>query len=326
MDPSRKIWITWESQRRTIELARRLPDVRLFILQINAPRFVRYPYLILKTLQLLFLYRPKLLFVQNPSVVLTLSAVLLMGVLRFHLVVDAHNEGVKPFHSHHNWLLPIYSWIQKKTDLTIVTNDQLAKEVASNGGNPFVMEDPIPQMGATGVISLQGKHNIVFVCTFEKDEPYKEVIASARFVDRSTCIYITGNYRKAPLYIVKETPADIVFTGFLPEQAYVNLLHSSDAVMDLTLMQDCLVCGAYEAVALGRPLILSDTQALRSYFYKGTVYTENSSQAIAKSIGHAISNQSQLELEMCELKKELEAAWQAKFNEFKSILGRLQSL
>lgn len=306
-----------------MELARLLPDTKLFILQINAPRFVRYPYLILKTLRLLVRYRPKLLLVQNPSVVLTLSAVLLRGVFRYHLVVDAHNEGVKPFHSHHNWLLPVYSWIQKKTDLTIVTNDQLAKEVASNGGTPFVMEDPIPQMWATNTISLQRKHNIVFVCTFQKDEPYKEVIASARFLDRSTCIYITGNYRKAPSYVIKEAPANIVFTGFLPEQEYVNLLHSSDAVMDLTLMQDCLVCGAYEAVALGRPLILSDTSALRNYFHKGAVYTANASEAIASSLGEAIEKQSKLELEVKELKKELKTAWQIKFGELQRFLDTL---
>jgi len=323
MNPIRMIWITWESQRRTIELARLLPNAKLFILQINAPRFVRYPYLILKTLGLLVRFRPKLLFVQNPSVVLTLSAVLLRRVFRFHLVVDAHNEGVKPFHSHYNWLLPIYSWIQKKTDLTIVTNDQLAKEVASNGGTPFVMEDPIPQMWATNAISLQGKHNIVFVCTFQKDEPYKEVIASARFLDRSTCIYITGNYGKSPSCVIKDAPANIVFTGFLPEQEYVNLLHSSDAVMDLTLMQDCLVCGAYEAVALGRPLILSDTPVLKNYFYKGAVYTANSSQAIANSIRHTIAGHAKLEVEVRDLKRDLEAAWQKKFTEFRNILDRI---
>jgi len=323
MNPPRKIWITWENHRRTTELARLLPDLTLYVIQMNASRWARYPYLLLKTLWVLLRCRPELVFVQNPSVVLALFALFMRLVFRFRLVVDSHNEGLRPFYRHHNWLLPIYFWVQKKADLTIVTNDQLAKEVGSNGGNPFVLEDPIPQMKPTADTTLKGTYNIVFVCTFEKDEPYEEVIASARYLDPSICMYITGKYQKAPPNLIESAPANILFSGFLSEQEYVNLLHSSDIVMDLTLMQNCLVCGAYEAVALGKPLILSDTPVLRNYFYKGVVYTANSSRAIAKSICNIIASHRKLEHEMRELKNELEVAWQTKFNEFTKILDRI---
>ena len=323
MNPIEKIWLSWENHRRTTELARLLPDLTLYVMQKNASRWVRYPYLILKSLSLFCKHRPKLVLVQNPSVVLTLFVLLLRSILRFHVVVDAHNEGLRPFYGYHNWLLPIYGWIQKEADLTAVTNDQLAKAVDSNGGKPFVLEDRIPQIEPTDLTPLRGTCNIVFVCTFEKDEPYREVIASAQYLDPSIFIYITGKYQKASPYLIENAPSNIIFSGFLPEQEYINLLHSSDIVMDLTLMQDCLVCGAYEAVALGKPLIISDTQVLRNYFYKGAVYTANSSQAIANSIRQTIAGHAKLEVEMRDLKRDLEAAWQKKFTEFRNILDRI---
>lgn len=323
MKPVKKIWITWESQRRTIEMTRLLPDVKLFMLQINAPCFVRYPYLMLKTLRLLVRYRPRLLFAQNPSVVLSLSVVILRVLFRFRVIVDAHNEGVKPFYSHQNWLLPIYAWIQKMTDLTIVTNKQLALQVSSNGGNPFILQDPLPQVKSSARISLKGKHNIVFVCTFEKDEPYRDVVESARFLDSDIFIYVTGRYEKAPLDLIQKAPSNIVFSGFLQDQDYINLLNSCDAVMDLTLMEDCLVCGAYEAVALGKPIILSDTSALRDYFFIGTIYTENAPRAIAHAIYQAITKKATLEKQVSILKKELHKNWVTSFNQLISYLSNL---
>jgi len=207
--------------------------------------------------------------------------------------------------------------------LTIVTNDQLAKEVAENGGRPFVLEDPIPQLKPTNRIVLKGTHNIVFVCTFEKDEPYEEVIESAHYLDTSICIYITGKYQKAEADIVKQAPLNVLFCGYLPEQEYVNLLQASDAVMDLTLMQDCLVCGAYEAVALEKPMILSDTFILRRYFYKGAVFTENNSRAIATSVTRAIRDRERLQYEVRELKQELETQWKGKHQ---ALLGIAENL
>ena len=66
---------------------------------------------------------------------------------------------------------------------------------------------------------------------------------------------------------------------FLPvtcqKDEYVSMLYSVDATIDLTNRENCLVCGAYESVAAGKPMILSKTQALMEYFNKGAVYVEH---------------------------------------------------
>ena len=319
----KRIWITWEKHRRTIELASSLPGIKLFQLESEARRIVRYACLLLRTAAIIFRQSPDLVIVQNPSVVLSFFLGALGRMTRFRVIVDSHNEGLTPFYSKHNWLMPIYRAIQKWASLTIVSNSGLATTVSENGGRPFMLEDKIPHFNSCNRISLKGNHNVVFVCTFEKDEPYFEIIEAASMIDSSVCLYITGRYEKAPHRIIDEAPHNVVFTGFLSDQDYTDLLYSCDLIIDLTLIKDCLVCGAYEAVALAKPVILSDTEALRSYFSKGAVYTENTPKEIAKAITYALSNKERLTREMSLLKTELEHDWNKKFSNLVALLDQL---
>ena len=248
--------------------------------------------------------------VQNPSIVLSILMVTIGKIGKFSVVVDAHNEGIMPFYSKYHWLLPLYEVIQRWADLTIVTNESLAMIVRKNGGRPFILPDKIPQFENINHIKLKGKSNIVFICTFAKDEPWKEVIQAANLINPSDCIYITGKYQRVSKKIIKESPPNVIFTGFLPDQEYINLLHSCDLVIDLTLMDNCLVCGAYESVALGKPVILSDTKELRAHFKRGAVYCGNNVKEISEAIIYALENLDKLEDEMKDFKEDLMLEWE----------------
>jgi hypothetical protein len=264
--------------------------------------------------------KPDIIFVQNPSLVLTVYMIMVCKMLGLTCVVDAHNEGIRPFSPRFNWLLPVYRLIQRYADLTIVTNQELAEEVAANGGTPFVLADKLPEFHEYHPIELKGKYNIVYICSFEKDEPYQEVIEAARLHDPSIYFYVTGNYRKASPEVIENAPSNVGFCGYLSEPYYINLLYSCDVIMDLTLMDNCLVCGAYEAVSLGKPTILSDTKALRYYFSKGAVYTGNTAQEIAASVRHFLDNQEKLNDEVLLLKPQMEKQWFMGFMELLTIL------
>jgi len=319
-----RIWITWEKHRRTIQLASSLPGIKLFQIELEAHRIVRYPRLLLNTAAILIREKPALVIVQNPSVVLSFFLVALSKMSTFKVVVDAHNEGLMPFYPKYNWLLPMYNIIQKWATLTIVTNARLAVRVSSKGGTPFILEDKIPHFNSCNRISLKGRQNAIFVCTFEKDEPYFELIQAASMIDPSVFLYVTGKYEKAPILIIEQAPTNVVFTGLLSDQHYIDLLFSCDVVIDLTLMQDCLVCGAYEAIALGKPIILSDTQALKNYFSKGTVFTENTPEAIAEAIAYALANKKRLSGESALLRAELELSWNKKIFNLYTLLDELE--
>ena len=92
---------------------------------------------------------------------------------------------------------------------------------------------------------------------------------------------------------------------------------------DLTRTDDCLVCGAYEAVAAGTPLIVSDTAALRSYCCKGTIYTKNTPSEIRQAIVIALAQVERLREEMIVLRNELNERWQAQRDDLRRLMDAL---
>lgn len=315
------IWISWEKHRRTRELCKAL-QVRLFEQNLHLPRIVKHPYLLFWTTVLMFRYRPKGIIVQNPSVVLAFWAVLMRRILGYRLVVDAHNEGIRPFYQKLGRIQFIYKLIQKGADLTLVTNERLAEVVRRNGGVPFVLQDRLPVFPDAAATALRGQYKIVCISTYAKDEPYQAVIEAARGLSPDYVVYFTGNDKRLSPEVVRHLPSNVILTGYLSEEAYLGLLKGCDVVVDLTGLEDCLVCGAYEAVALGKPLVLTDTPALRDYFYKGSVYTQNHPEEIRGAIRTAVMNRENLSAEIRALKEELIRAWEDKRKMLVSSLRR----
>ena len=90
-------------------------------------------------------------------------------------------------------------------------------------------------------------------------------------------------------------PRNVRFTGFLAEQDYWDLLRGADGIIDLTLKPNCLVCGAYEALAVGRPMLLSDNAASMELFGDGATYTDNTPQGIRSAVERLRNDQSRWE-------------------------------
>jgi glycosyltransferase involved in cell wall biosynthesis len=116
---------------------------------------------------------------------------------------------------------------------------------------------------------------------------------------------VTGKIKEHLTELVKATPENVVLTNFVPEEEYVELLRSVDVIIDLTTREDCLVCGAYEAVAAGKPLIASDTKAMRTVFNKGVLYTKNTADDIAEKIGQAIQQRDILGRDIIQLREHI---------------------
>lgn len=140
------IWISWEWHRRTVGISDYL-DVQLEVLTSSRWLFLRHLELGLRTLVLVCSRRPKVLIVQNPSIVLTLLAVVLKPICRYRLVVDAHNEAVEPFVHNNPLVRAVARFLLKKADITIVTNQKLAEKVEACGGRPAVLPDRLPSPG-----------------------------------------------------------------------------------------------------------------------------------------------------------------------------------
>lgn len=306
----KKVWVTWESQRRNQSLSKAL-SANCYVIEVRGNRWLRYIKSIIRTFVIFKKENPDVLFVQNPSMVLCLFSIVYRKFRKILLIVDAHNAGLRPFEGEKPWANRIAQYIMRNADITIVTNENMGDIVSEYNGNYYVLPDPIPDLSCrrNNLVRLSGKYNILFICTYSKDEPYLEVIKAAKLLNDDVYVYISGNSKGKDKLFKMDIPKNVIITGFLPEKEYINMLNSCDVIMDLTTRKDCLVCGAYEAVAVEKPMILSDTDVSRSYFKKGAVYTNNESNDIAEKINYSIRNLNSLKNDVLELKINLVESW-----------------
>lgn len=314
-------WISWENHRRTRELANAL-DAQLLIKTSSLPQGFSHCHMALKTVVDLILDKPSVLFVQNPSVVLAFVATIMKFFCNYQLIVDRHSnfrlyESGKGSPLNLFWRL-LSDFSLRFADLTIVTNKFLKKIVEEKKGRGFVLPDKLPKFKGMKQKILQGTFNVVFICTYANDEPYEEVIEAATLLPSSTYIYITG---KIPSSLATEClPSNIILTDFLSEQDFIDLLFSADAIMDFTKRDWCLVCGGYEAISMGRPLITSGTTALMELFGEVAIYSNHEPSNIAVSINEAHNLQGDYLEKVLLFQKKFSFYWEEQFVKLQQLI------
>lgn len=284
----RAVWLTWFPHRRTESICSEW-GVPIETYSGGGRRGVtRRVAQIWATFWRLVRADEHIVFVQNPSLGLTVVACVVKRIRKFRLVVDAHNEGVRPFNRRGWFIRLLTDWLLRTPEFTIVTNEALAEDVRSAGGCPIVLPDPLPNLGvpidSVGANVAPSGPYVFVVATFALDEPINEIIEAARQLDSVTSFVFSGDYRKANQCILREKPRNVVFPGFLREEDFVRLMAEAVCVVDLTLKSDCLVCGAYEALSLGQPAILSYSEAARYLFSEGFEFVDNSANGITDAI------------------------------------------
>jgi glycosyltransferase involved in cell wall biosynthesis len=298
--------LSWFEHRRMRGLCTGL-GLELVVLSSAARGARRYLLLSARTLGLLLRRRPAVLVVQNPSLVLAALSLAARWLFGYRLVVDAHNEAVTPFVNRQRTLVAVSRWVLRRADLTLVTNAQLADIVRARGGTAFVLPDRIPAAPAAAARTLRDRFNVVLIATFAPDEPVGAIFEAVSGLDVD--LYVTGNNRRLAPAFAAAVPGNVVFTGFLAEADYWGLLRSADAILDLTSMPDCLVCGAYEALAVGKPMVLSGNQASRELFGAAAVFTDNSPGDIRRALQQVRQGRAQLQSAGEQRREELESAW-----------------
>nr|WP_282562652.1 glycosyltransferase [Marinobacter panjinensis] len=217
-------------------------------------------------------------------------------IFRFPLIVDRHTNfrlGKGISLNPAIWFVILCSEFSLKVaDLTIVTNEFLKNVVEKKGGRAIVLHDKIPELKQDAQsLELPGKVNILFVCTFSPDEPYLEVIKAAEQLPNDYCVLITGNYEKAGLDPSSDFIANNVrLLGFVSSNAYDAYVQYCDMMMVLTTSEWVLVCGGYEAMAAGKPLITSDTMTLKAFYGQSAEYTSANSKSIAQAAMKVANN------------------------------------
>jgi glycosyltransferase involved in cell wall biosynthesis len=301
------LWVSWNVHRRTTGLCAAW-DVPLHI--IRSKRIgLRWIEQAVDTLKLLRKKKPAILFVQNPSLSLTVLALLARPFFAYCLVVDAHNEGVRPYHRPGAFVAWLTRSVLKSADLTIVTNAALAMDVSAAGGRPLVLPDrlPVPLL-LPKPRAPQDAPDVAVIASFRSDEPIAAILAAAATMPAVRFVF-SGDARRFRRNGIK-VPANVRLPGYLVEKMYWQFLAQARVICDLNLKSDCLVCGAYEGLALGKPLVLSDNAPTREIFGRVAVLTSNEPENIAIALRTALEQRDRLAANATKEREAFSARWQ----------------
>jgi glycosyltransferase involved in cell wall biosynthesis len=312
------IWISWEKHVRNRSLSAQL-GVELHELVSRRVRPLRYLSCTLGTILLIERHQPRVVFAPNPSIVLTCLLLGLKGVLGYRFATDAHYAGIVA--ANRNWVIQkVLDFCNRHADLVIVTNEEHQRYVESIGGNALICEDPLPDIEhyAEGVTEQVKK--IFCICSFDVDEPYVQMFEAAAILQaEGYSFWVSGNYTRSG--IVREQWPHVNLLGYVSIEEFYLHLAESQVVVDLTMQENCLLCGAYEAMAINKPLVTSKTSALQKYFTGGTVFVCHEPEAIAEGIRQAYSARIELKRQIEEWKRDARARSKDRIERIRGFLN-----
>lgn len=266
--------------------------------------------------------RPGLVVVTSPPPFAALVVRAWCAISGARYAIDAHT-GIflepkwRPF-------LPLSRWLSRGAATTIVTNDALRETVESWGARGFVLPDPLPDLPPERErFPLdESKTNVAAVFSFYEDEPVDEMLAVAK-LPPDMHVWVTGDSSRVPERRRAALSPQVTLTGFLSRAAYDSLLTRCDAVVVLCTRPHTLLCGAYEAVAAHKPLVTSESEAMRHHFRKGVVWTGNSTGEIEAALHEVVARRDELAAEMSEADREMRLDWQRTCDRLLDELARV---
>jgi hypothetical protein len=88
-------------------------------------------------------------------------------------------------------------------------------------------------------------------------------------------------------------------------------------------MEDCLVCGAYEGISVGKPLVLSNNRASVELFHDAALFTDNSVQSLIQTALQAANEYPALLARMPAARERIDRLW---MESAKTLVTELQEL
>ena len=301
---NKNIWITWHYAARSRNLTKEL-DLDIYELFLNKNIIVRHLFSPIWTLWVLLKVKPNVVYIQLSFMLL--NVVSLYKIFRFNkviLIADCHTKALRrkakgPL----NYIFwPIKKATFKLVDLSIVSNDGMKKDIQELHNNFIILPDKIPENIVQKLPSKEYKY-CVYISAFAIDEPFDEIFKVAELLSDELILFWTGK-RPNSKPLPENVPDNLKFTGFISFEEYYDLIGNADCILALTTEQDCLQSGAYEALNVGIPMVISDSFALREYFVDSALYTDHKPESIANNILAAIEQSEELKKKIVKIKEQ----------------------
>jgi hypothetical protein len=308
------VFLVWDRQSiRALGIAKHL-GANLYLLYTSR---IKHPILFVRTFRILMKNRPEIVICQSPPITCAMVSIiykyLFAGPKKPKIIIDTHTGAITKA-----WSRTVSRLVMRLANYNIVTNKELQNYVEQKYRiKALVLEDPIPDFSeilstikkeVTYKILQNDTFNIAVVSSFAYDEPLQVVFDTACQLP-DTQFYITGDKSKIDKKFLEGKLDNVIITGLLEYNIYLDLLQKVDAIIDLTTDDKTMLSGAYEAVALEQPLIISDWMPLRRYFNKGTICVKNSPKDIIEAIMIVKTKKEALSRQMQQLKAEKIKEW-----------------
>ncbi|SRR6266487_2345154 len=218
------------------------------------------------------------------------------------------------------WSLLLQRLLSKRAVVTLVASEAAQCILQHWKVRSLFLIDGLPTLSpSTGTVGSEGEARIAVISGFGLDEPVAEVFAVARLLPQVT-FYLSGDSRRLTTRLLGQKPENVILTGFLPDSDYTGLLNNVHGLVDLTRALHLLTCGTYEALAVGKPAVVSDWPQIRHYFTRGFIYVNNTPEAIAVGVKKMLNEQTELAGEIKAMRSELIARRKPKFEELVALL------
>ena len=261
---------------------------------------------------------PEALVVISPPTVAPLVGCVWSLVHPCLLVVDCHTAAL---HSPKwGWTLPLRRLLFCRADTVLVHTEEDEARVSRWGVPALLLPDDLPDAHqADPSFRSTSVPRVVVAGSFDRNEPVALTLAAAALLPDME-VRLTGDVRRLAPNVRSKAPANAVFTGYLSYPQFLGELLTADVVAAFSTDRHIMNRAAFEAVGLGRPLVLSDLPGLRARFGEAAVLCRNEAAAMAQAIRQAHRDGQELAKLSQVLRTRLQAQREAALAELMSMV------
>jgi glycosyltransferase involved in cell wall biosynthesis len=265
------IAIAWSKVHRRTEWLTELLKLKLIKFEERPPYLRSFK----NTIKSLTNSKNDIILIQGTHGPLALLSTSFQNTSRYISLIDLHSGFIIPS-SWKSFLLTLpFRNTLNKFDIIITHNEHIIKLLPKQAQkNTITVYDPPLEYSCK---TKMRKENfiIVFPSGGLPDEPIQEVTnefnKKAKHIN--AVLYVTGPHEPRKI-------GNVIYTGFLPRNSYLNLLCNADIVLALTSREYTVVGAAWEALYLNIPMILSMTNTLHTIFQKAGIFIKDAKELV----------------------------------------------
>lgn len=252
--------------------------------------------------------RPEIIFVQNPPITAVLTVYLYARLNGARYIIDTHTAGFLDrkwafFHPLHRFLARRALWntVHNYKNLEYLERWNIPHRSVLQFYNPTRAE--VLPHGIKLFPRLEAKLEknfalkIFMVNRFADDDAWRAVVRTARTMPEAV-FFLTGSLRKVPRKIRQKLPANVVLTGYLRHDHFMQLMDRCDVVLALTKRRDTVLWSIREILALRKPFVTSHSDVIQHYFPSVALFSHHTPEDLSRNIRLAWEKRADIHNEM----------------------------